>query len=140
MFGRIAPRYDLLNHLLSMNIDRWWRARTVSRVAHVLGKPGARVLDICCGTGDLMLALKAKGKSATVYGSDFCHPMLVAARQKVEQRRGRSDFFEADALGLPVSGQSFDLGTGAFGFRELWDFPQGVLGLFLVFKPGRVAR
>ncbi len=139
MFGRIAPRYDLLNHLLSMNIDRWWRARTVSRVAHVLRKPGARVIDICCGTGDLMLALKAKGKSATVYGSDFCHPMLVAARQKVEQRRVRSDLFEADALGLPVSDQSFDVVTVAFGFRNLANYDHGFEELFRILKPGGVA-
>jgi demethylmenaquinone methyltransferase/2-methoxy-6-polyprenyl-1,4-benzoquinol methylase len=139
MFGRIAPRYDLLNHLLSMNIDRWWRARTVSRVAHALGKPGARVLDICCGTGDLMLALKAKGKSATVYGSDFCHPMLVTARQKVEQRRVQSDLFEADALGLPVSDQSFDVVTVAFGFRNLANYQHGFEELFRILKPGGLA-
>jgi demethylmenaquinone methyltransferase/2-methoxy-6-polyprenyl-1,4-benzoquinol methylase len=136
MFGRIAPRYDLLNHLLSMNIDRWWRARTVSRVSHVLGRPGARVLDICCGTGDLMLALKAKGKSATVYGSDFCHPMLVAARDKVEQRRVQSDLFEADALGLPVADQSFDVVTVAFGFRNLANYQHGFEELFRIVKPG----
>ncbi len=139
MFGRVAPRYDLLNHLLSMNIDRWWRARTVSRVSHVLSKPGARVLDICCGTGDLMLALKAKGKSATVYGSDFCHPMLVAARQKVEQRRVRSDLFEADALGLPVADQSFDVVTVAFGFRNLANYQHGFEELFRILKPGGIA-
>jgi len=63
MFGRIAPRYDLLNHLLSFNIDRWWRTRTVKRVAHVLDRPDARVLDLCCGTGDLMLALEARRES-----------------------------------------------------------------------------
>lgn len=139
MFGRVAPRYDFLNHLLSMNIDRWWRARTVSRVSHVLSKPGARVLDICCGTGDLMLALKAKGKSATVYGSDFCHPMLVAARRKVEQRRVRSDLFEADALDLPVADQSFDVITVAFGFRNLANYQCGFEELFRILKPGGVA-
>lgn len=139
MFGRVAPRYDFLNHLLSMNIDRWWRARTVSRVTHVLSKPGARVLDICCGTGDLMLALKAKGESATVYGSDFCHPMLVAARRKVEQRRVRSDLFEADALGLPVADASFDVVTVAFGFRNLANYQYGFEELFRVLKPGGLA-
>jgi demethylmenaquinone methyltransferase/2-methoxy-6-polyprenyl-1,4-benzoquinol methylase len=139
MFGRVAPRYDFLNHLLSMNIDRWWRARTVSRVSHVLSKPGARVLDICCGTGDLMLALKAKGKSATVYGSDFCHPMLVAARRKVEQRHVKSDLFEADALGLPVPDQSFDVITVAFGFRNLANYQHGFEELFRILKPGGLA-
>jgi demethylmenaquinone methyltransferase/2-methoxy-6-polyprenyl-1,4-benzoquinol methylase len=139
MFGRVAPRYDFLNHLLSMNIDRWWRARTVSRVSHVLSKPGARVLDICCGTGDLMLALKAKGKSANVYGSDFCHPMLVAARRKVEQRRVKSDLFEGDALGLPVADQSFDVITVAFGFRNLANYQHGFEELFRILKPGGLA-
>jgi demethylmenaquinone methyltransferase / 2-methoxy-6-polyprenyl-1,4-benzoquinol methylase len=139
MFGRVAPRYDLLNHLLSMNIDRWWRARTVSRVSHVLSKPGARVLDICCGTGDLMLALKAKSNSATVYGSDFCHPMLVAARQKVEQRHVRADLFEADALSLPVADQSFDAITVAFGFRNLANYQHGFEELFRILRPGGIA-
>ena len=58
MFGRVAGRYDLLNHLLSANLDRYWRRRTVSRVRHILARPGARALDICCGTGDLLLALE----------------------------------------------------------------------------------
>jgi demethylmenaquinone methyltransferase / 2-methoxy-6-polyprenyl-1,4-benzoquinol methylase len=139
MFGSIAPRYDLLNHLLSMNVDRWWRARTVSRVSHMLSKPGARVLDICCGTGDLMLALGAKAKSATVYGSDFCHPMLVAARQKVQQRQVRSNLFEADALGLPVADRSLDVITVAFGFRNLVNYQNGFEELFRVLKPGGLA-
>ena len=73
MFGRVAPRYDLLNHLLSFNIDRHWRARTVQRLQPVLDRGDATVVDLCCGTGDLMLALRAKAK-ARVLGSDFCHP------------------------------------------------------------------
>src|SRR5580704_3075043 len=81
MFGRIAPRYDLANHLLSFNIDRLWRAHTVNRVRHILERPGTRVLDICCGTGDLLLALERRSGGSAVLGSDFCHPMLVAAGQ-----------------------------------------------------------
>jgi demethylmenaquinone methyltransferase/2-methoxy-6-polyprenyl-1,4-benzoquinol methylase len=135
MFGRIAPRYDLLNHLLSLNIDRYWRARTVKRVSAVLAKPGARVLDLCCGTGDLMLALQAHTR-AVVYGSDFCHPMLVAARHKVEQRRLRSVLFEADALSLPVADASVDLITMAFGFRNLANYQQGLAELMRVLAPG----
>jgi len=149
MFGRVAPRYDLLNHLLSMNIDRHWRGRTVARVAYVLGRPGARVLDVCCGTGDLTLALDA-GKPAgglaadqavrpTVYGSDFCHPMLVAAGRKVEQRRSRAALFEADALQLPVADASLDLVTTAFGFRNLANYRHGLEELRRVLKPGGVA-
>src|SRR5262252_5918672 len=106
MFGRVAPRYDLANHLLSYNLDRLWRRRTVRRVRHILERPDARVLDICCGTGDLTIAL-ANGGRATVLGSDFCHPMLVAARRKAAGAR----LFEADALHLPVRDASLDLIT-----------------------------
>jgi demethylmenaquinone methyltransferase / 2-methoxy-6-polyprenyl-1,4-benzoquinol methylase len=129
MFGRIAPRYDLLNHLLSMNIDRYWRARTVSRVAHILAKPGAQVLDVCCGTGDLTLALGSRG-SANVFGSDFSHPMLVAAR-----RKRCPLLFEADALQLPVADASFDLVTTAFGFRNLTNYRGGLMELRRILKP-----
>src|SRR5437763_9376657 len=114
MFGRIAPRYDLANHLLSMNIDRYWRAHTVRRVRHILDRPDARALDICCGTGDLLLALREGGR-ARVIGSDFCHPMLQAAGRKID----RAELFEADALHLPVRDASLDLITAAFGFRNL---------------------
>ena len=135
MFGQIVPRYDLLNHLLSMNIDRYWRARTVSRVSHLLHQPDARVLDICCGTGDLMLALQTRGR-AQVFGSDFCHPMLVTARRKAEQRRAHSPLFEADALELPLADASFDLVTAAFGFRNLANYRRGLEELRRVLKPG----
>ena len=135
MFGRIAPRYDLLNHLLSFNIDRYWRARTVSRVRDILERPDARVLDVCCGTGDLMIALQARSR-ALVYGGDFSHPMLVAAHRKTEQRRWRPALFEADALGLPVADASLDLVTIAFGFRNLANYKQGLSELIRVLKPG----
>jgi demethylmenaquinone methyltransferase / 2-methoxy-6-polyprenyl-1,4-benzoquinol methylase len=128
MFDRIAPRYDLLNHLLSMNIDRYWRARTVSRVAPILARPGAQVLDVCCGTGDLTLALQSQGR---VFGSDFSHRMLVAAR-----RKRCSALFEADALQLPVADASLDLVTAAFGFRNLTNYRGGLMELRRVLKPG----
>ena len=101
MFGRVSHRYDLVNHLLSLNIDRYWRAHTVRRVRTILQNPSARVLDICCGTGDLVLGLE-KARHAPVFGSDFCHPMLVAAREKFERGRSSSALFEADALQLPL--------------------------------------
>jgi demethylmenaquinone methyltransferase/2-methoxy-6-polyprenyl-1,4-benzoquinol methylase len=138
MFGQIAPRYDLLNHLLSLNIDRYWRARTVKRVAHILQKPDARVLDVACGTGDLMLALAARGR-AKLYGSDFCHPMLVAAGRKTEQRQSRTALFEADALQLPVADASLDLVTIAFGFRNLANYRQGLREILRVLRPGGLA-
>jgi demethylmenaquinone methyltransferase / 2-methoxy-6-polyprenyl-1,4-benzoquinol methylase len=134
MFGRIAGRYDLANHLLSGNLDRLWRRRTVRRVRHVLERPGARVLDICCGTGDLMIAL-ANGGRATVLGSDFCHPMLIAARKKTAAAR----LFEADALQLPLRDSSLDLITVAFGFRNLANYEAGLREMRRVLRPGGVA-
>ena len=137
MFGRIAGHYDLLNHLLSFNLDRRWRARTVERVAGAMEQPGARVLDLCCGTGDLLLALEARRK-AEVLGSDFCHPMLVQAQRKIAARRLRSPLFEADALALPLAGGSLDLITIAFGFRNLANHTKGLEELLRVLKPGGV--
>jgi demethylmenaquinone methyltransferase/2-methoxy-6-polyprenyl-1,4-benzoquinol methylase len=134
MFGRIAGRYDLANHLLSGNLDRLWRRRTVRRVRHILERPDARVLDICCGTGDLTIAL-ANGGRATVLGSDFCHPMLVAARRKAEGAR----LFEADALHLPVRDASLDLITVAFGFRNLTNYEAGLREMRRALKPGGTA-
>ncbi|HYK16451.1 MAG TPA: bifunctional demethylmenaquinone methyltransferase/2-methoxy-6-polyprenyl-1,4-benzoquinol methylase UbiE [Bryobacteraceae bacterium] len=137
MFGRIAPRYDLLNNLLSLNIDRHWRAAAVRRLETVLASPDAHVLDVACGTGELMLALAARGR-AQVFGSDFCHPMLVAARDKAAARVKRTPLFEADALKLPVADASLDLATIAFGFRNLADYEQGLRELRRILKPGGV--
>jgi demethylmenaquinone methyltransferase/2-methoxy-6-polyprenyl-1,4-benzoquinol methylase len=133
MFGRVAGRYDLANHLLSMNIDKLWRARTVKRVRPVLDRPGARVLDICCGTGDLVLALS---KHRAVLGSDFCHPMLVIARDKIGERRAPAVVFESDALSLPVREGSRDQVTVAFGFRNLANYEAGLAEMRRVLRPG----
>lgn len=138
MFGRIAGRYDLLNHLLSFNLDKRWRARAVSRVADVLARPDARVLDLCCGTGDVLLALEERG-GEPVLGSDFCHPMLVEANKKVAARRYRTPLFEADALALPLADGSLDLITVAFGFRNLANYERGMKEMLRVLKPGGVA-
>jgi len=134
MFARIAPRYDLLNHLLSLNIDRHWRARTVRELSSILNKPDALVLDVACGTGDLTFALQAR-TSGAVYGSDFCHPMLVEAQRKLLSRERQAGLFEADALRLPVASASFDLVTIAFGFRNLASYQQGLNELFRILKP-----
>jgi len=130
MFGQVAPRYDLLNHLLSANIDKMWRARTVKRVKPVLDRKDARVLDLCCGTGDLAIALREKAE-AKVWASDFCHPMLTAASRKT-----RIPLFEADALSLPVADRSFDLITVAFGFRNLANYEAGLRELQRALRPG----
>lgn len=136
MFGQVAPRYDLLNHLLSFNADRWWRSRTVARVREVLRRPDARVIDLCCGTGDLMLALSAEGHGARIWGSDFCHPMLVEAARKAREARAEAPVFESDALSLPVRDAALDLITIAFGFRNLANYENGLLELRRVLRPG----
>ncbi len=135
MFGRIAGRYDLLNHLLSFNMDRVWRARTVRRVAPILADPQARVLDLCCGTGDVLLSLEKK-RGAPVFGADFCHPMLVEANRKIAARKFRTPLFEGDALQLPLADGSLDLVTIAFGFRNFSNYERGLAELLRVLKPG----
>jgi demethylmenaquinone methyltransferase/2-methoxy-6-polyprenyl-1,4-benzoquinol methylase len=138
MFGRIAPRYDLANHILSLNLDRGWRTQTVRRVRHVLERPGVRALDLCCGTGDLLIALETCS-GRPVLGSDFCHPMLLSAADKIARRRLISPLVEADALSLPLADGSLDLVTVAFGFRNLADYRSGLAEMHRVLRPAGVA-
>jgi demethylmenaquinone methyltransferase/2-methoxy-6-polyprenyl-1,4-benzoquinol methylase len=146
MFTQIAPRYDLLNHLLSMQLDRLWRARVARRFRPILDRSDALALDLCCGTGDLAFALGRAGK-ARVIGADFAHTMLVRAKQKsvapgmVSSDGARADvrFLEADALCLPFADQSFDLVTTAFGFRNLANYEAGLREILRVLKPGGTA-
>ena len=147
MFGRIAPRYDFLNHLLSLSLDRMWRRRTASRFASSLAQPDARVLDICCGTGDLTFALErqandskpANGAAAKILGSDFALPMLTRAGEKAAASHRRASFLAADALSLPFASESFDLITAAFGFRNLANYEQGLTEIKRVLrKKGRI--
>jgi demethylmenaquinone methyltransferase/2-methoxy-6-polyprenyl-1,4-benzoquinol methylase len=134
MFDRVAPRYDFLNHFLSFHIDRWWRARTVAALRPILDRPDGRILDLCCGSGDLMIALQKRARSR-VLGSDFSHRMLVAARAKAPS----SPLFEADALSLPLADESLDLITVAFGFRNFANYTRGLAELRRVLKPGGTA-
>src|SRR6266404_4345999 len=143
MFTQIAPRYDLLNHLLSLQLDRLWRARTARHLKPILDRPDALVLDLCCGTGDLVFALARAGK-ARIVGADFAHPMLVRARVKsvalAPPPNHRSPtpmlFLEADAVRLPFAGATFDLVTSAFGFRNLANYEAGLREIRRVLKPG----
>jgi demethylmenaquinone methyltransferase / 2-methoxy-6-polyprenyl-1,4-benzoquinol methylase len=143
MFTQIAPRYDLLNHLLSFELDRLWRARAAKCLRPILNRPDALVLDLCCGTGDLALALRNAGE-ARILGADFAHTMLVRARMKSQLAPTRSaptprapiPFFEADALRLPFADASFDLVTSAFGFRNLANYEAGLGEIYRVLKPG----
>jgi len=134
MFTAIAPRYDLLNHLLSANVDKLWWRRTARTFRHILAKPGAPVLDLCCGTGDMAFALHREGGSAHIAGADFSHAMLVRASVK---SAGRAlQWIEADALQLPFPDASFDLVTSAFGFRNLADYDAGWREIHRVLRPG----
>ena len=135
MFSGIAGRYDLLNHLLSANIDKRWRRRVRERLADVLDDPAATVLDVACGTGDLSIELK-KGAGARVFGSDFCRPMLLVAKRKSAEIGEDIPFVEGDALNLPFADERFDAVTIAFGLRNLSSFSDGLAELRRVLKPG----
>ncbi len=132
MFTQIAPSYDLLNHLLSLQLDRVWRARTTRILKPILQRADALVLDLCCGTGDLALSLSRAG-SARIIGADFAHTMLVQANAK---SAAKIPFLEADALRLPFADCSFDLLTAAFGFRNLANYENGLWEIMRVLKPG----
>jgi demethylmenaquinone methyltransferase/2-methoxy-6-polyprenyl-1,4-benzoquinol methylase len=140
MFGRIAPRYDLLNHLLSLDIDKLWRRRVADRFKAVLHDPEARVLDLCCGTGDLALAFRREAsRGAEIVGADFAPEMLVRARAKAAAAGAALTFLEADALILPFADNSFDFVSCAFGFRNLANYERGLQEILRVLKPGAAA-
>jgi len=134
MFGRIAGRYDLLNHLLSGNVDKRWR-RLVARTLQPSLAEGAHALDVACGTGDLSLALESAGR-ARVVGLDFCRPMLEIARSKAGEEARAIPFVEGDALRLPFADRSFEVVTIAFGLRNLSSVEGGLGELLRVLKPG----
>jgi demethylmenaquinone methyltransferase/2-methoxy-6-polyprenyl-1,4-benzoquinol methylase len=139
MFAGIAGRYDLLNHLLSLNVDRYWRWRTVRKAPAGSGP----VLDLCTGTGDLALAYYRAGRGQTsVVGADFCRPMLDRARAKglAAGANGRLSFVEADAKRLPFDDESFQLVCVAFGLRNVSDTDTGLREMVRVCRPeGTVA-
>jgi len=140
MFGQVASRYDLLNHLLSLNVDKYWRWRTTRLVPPAGDTP---VLDLCTGTGDLALAYDraARGR-VPIVGADFCHEMLVRAADKA-RRRGAAErihFVEADAQRLPLPSNHFQIATVAFGLRNVSNTGRGLSEMVRVTRPGgRVA-
>ncbi len=145
MFSRIAPRYDFLNHALSFSLDKVWRRRTARKFRRVLRRTDARVLDLCCGTGDLTFAMEQvrvheiRDRGAhrfPLVGSDFAQPMLERARRKAVKRSRSTVFATADALHLPFADASFDLVTSAFGFRNLVNYERGLKEIARVLKPG----
>jgi len=136
MFDRIAPRYDLLNHVLSANVDRlWWRS-TARRFRAILANPDAAILDICCGTGDMTMALlKHRSRNARpILAADFARAMLSRGAQKFGGRGAIA--LEADALHLPLHSASLDLIVTAFGFRNLANYEAGLREFHRVLKPG----
>jgi demethylmenaquinone methyltransferase/2-methoxy-6-polyprenyl-1,4-benzoquinol methylase len=140
MFTSIAPRYDLLNHVLSMNVDRLWWRRTARTFRHIVSRPDARALDLCCGTGDMAFALHRAGGQAPAHilGADFSHAMLQRAKFKSSDPSMKSppEWIEADALNLPFASNRFDLVTSAFGFRNLADYDAGLREIHRVLCPG----
>ncbi|HZW96812.1 MAG TPA: bifunctional demethylmenaquinone methyltransferase/2-methoxy-6-polyprenyl-1,4-benzoquinol methylase UbiE [Candidatus Eremiobacteraceae bacterium] len=144
MFTSIAPRYDLLNHLLSLNVDRLWWRRTARAFSVILAQPDARILDLCCGTGDMTFALRRQSghRSPQILGADFSHAMLQRARAKSADKATQNSnsalphWIEADALYLPFPDQHFNLVTSAFGFRNLADYDAGLREIARVLCPG----
>ncbi len=136
LFDSIAPSYDRLNHLLSFGLDRHWWRKASKRFAEVLRRPEARVLDICCGTGDMTAAL-LKRRPATgdpVTGLDFSPQMLARARGKYVS--AKAQWVEGDAMHLPFPDASLDLVTAAFGFRNLTNYADGLREIARVLRPG----
>jgi demethylmenaquinone methyltransferase/2-methoxy-6-polyprenyl-1,4-benzoquinol methylase len=141
MFNEIAPRYDLLNHILSANVDRLWWRRTARIFRPVLQNPAATVLDMCCGTGDMTLALLRyrPAEGAPLLALDFAHAMLARARQKfaaLKIPRSQVRMIEADALHMPLADSSVNLITSAFGFRNLANYDAGLREMRRVLRPG----
>ncbi len=140
MFGQIAGRYDFLNHLLSLNIDRYWRWQTVRAVPP---RRGGKILDLCTGTGDLALAYhKASGGTARIIGADFCYPMLEIGHHKCRKLPAdrRITFIEADAQHIPTVSHQFDVVCVAFGLRNVTDTNRGLAEMTRVcVRGGKVA-
>ena len=133
MFAEIAPRYDLLNHLLSLNIDKRWRRLTIKEIEDRLKGPGAIALDLCCGTADLALEL---GRLCRTIGVDFCHPMLRIGLKKVSSAGLPVELIEGDALSAPMPGDLFDVVTIAFGLRNLESVEGGLQEILRLLKGG----
>lgn len=134
MFGEIAPKYDRMNHLLSMNVDRYWRWLTVRKLSPNKSDP---ILDVCTGTGDLAFSFhKYTDGQVPVVGSDFCFEMLEVGRQKVSKFGRDVSFVEADAQNLPFEDNQFQVVSAAFGLRNVADTDQGLREMTRVCKPG----
>jgi demethylmenaquinone methyltransferase/2-methoxy-6-polyprenyl-1,4-benzoquinol methylase len=149
MFSAIAPRYDLLNHLLSFSMDNRWRRLTAKKFSGILRRTDARILDLCCGTGDLAFAFEATrvkiirdstAHRAPIVGCDFAYPMVERARKKARAGSRSAEFINGDAMKMPFPDKTFDLIATAFGFRNLANYADGLREIARVLRPGgRVA-
>jgi|HubBroStandDraft_4_1064222.scaffolds.fasta_scaffold81748_2 demethylmenaquinone methyltransferase/2-methoxy-6-polyprenyl-1,4-benzoquinol methylase len=149
MFSSIAPRYDLLNHLLSFSLDKRWRGKTARKFKKIFLRTDARILDLCCGTGDLAFAFDRQrvkmirdttAHRVPIVGCDFAYPMVERARIKSRAAAHAAAFIHADALRMPFRDASFDLVATAFGFRNLANYETGLREIARVLKPaGRIA-
>lgn len=140
MFSSIAPWYDFLNHLLSLNFDRRWRRKAVSVLFDIIQSDSAQCLDLCCGTGDLTFEMVKQG-SANIISSDFSHSMLKLNNQKIQKHHLNKyiQLLESDALRLPFPAETFDALGIAFGLRNLENYSKGLNEMFRVLKPkGRI--
>lgn len=134
MFDSIAPRYDFLNHALSMNVDRLWWRRTARTFRHILSRPGSCALDLCAGTGDMSVALRSAGPDAAICALDFSTQMLQHGLSKFARKNIQP--VQADALQLPIASGSVDLVVSAFGFRNLANYDAGLREFFRVLSRG----
>ncbi len=135
MFDQVAPRYDFLNHFLSLGLDSAWRRAAARELGEMLARPGSVAVDVCCGTGDLALAF-SRHMHGTIVGADFSKPMLLRARAKSFVRDRKISYLEADALNLPFREKSLDVIGSAFGFRNLANYGDGLREMHRVLKPG----
>lgn len=135
MFSGIATKYDFLNHFLSANIDKRWRRLVAQKLKDVLQNENARVLDVACGTGDLAIELQ-KSATATIFGTDFCRPMLSLAFDKNDSAKTKIPYVEADGMNLSFADDSFDAVTIAFGLRNFANWQDGLTEFHRILKPG----
>ena len=146
LFDRIAPKYDFINHSLSLGIDYYWRRQTAKTVFAELSQQhvGGQVLDVCCGTGDLSIAMlremRRRGLSPNITGVDFSTEMLEIGKKKVQKINAQNEISlqEADALQLPFDADVFSVVCVGFGLRNVADTDRGVNEMVRVCKPGGI--
>jgi demethylmenaquinone methyltransferase/2-methoxy-6-polyprenyl-1,4-benzoquinol methylase len=134
MFARIAPRYDLANRVMTGGLDERWRRRAIELLAP---RPHSRIVDLCCGTGDLVFGLLRTDPSLDVTGIDFCAPMLQRARQRARREAaGKAGFVEGDVMAMPFGDASFDGATMGFSLRNVVDLDATLREIVRVLRPG----